>query len=216
MNNGVEGQEGQPIPDIEYLNEFAERLNEAKARELCTDAINLVHEACTVFLQADKEMIRNKSDDTVIPRFLQLDFLASPGYQLSELRTALSYQMIRTKERAPGDTFGADRIKVYMPVEEDFVLGPQVSYLPPTEEIDEIYVLFEKDYDDETHTRRFAITREGVYEYVAPSDPDHESEAGDIFDRDLHDQLTDTQRLNVLMVSQLIEDHRNFNVVYQT
>lgn len=211
----------QPSPGLDRFNEFAENMGETTAKELRTAAIALVHEAVAFFLQEDvqanAEMLEHASvEEHLANSYLHLDFLASPGLTKNELTDAVSYQLVRTKERAPGETFGADRIKIYLPVDHDFQLGADPSPLPDITKDSEIYVMFEKDKPDGTHTRRFVISRDNVYEYVAPTDPDIESEISDIFDRDIHYALTDTQKLSNLMVAQLIEDHRNFKAVYQT
>lgn len=203
--------EEYPNP-LDHLVEFTDRMNETKAMELRTDILRLAHEAFSVFRNLDAEAADEVHTKEPISRFLKLDILASPALTQDEFVDALSYTLIRSKERAPGDTFGADRIHVYLPVSSDFHMGQGFSEIPDYEDMDQIYVMFEKDKSDGTHVRRFAITRDDVFEYAVLTDPDYEDDASDIFERDVHYMLTDTQNLNMLMISQLIEDHRNFKV----
>lgn len=214
LNMSMSNFEEEHHPDMADLNEFAAKLSEAKAQELRTDAMSLAYHAFSGLLarQAvpNREPGDSKGDDPSF--FLELDLLASPGLSQTELKDALSYTLVRTKERAPGDTFGADRIHVYLPVSRDFHLGKNPSELPEFEEIEEVYVLFEKDKPDGTHTQRYVITKEEVYEYAVLIDPDYDADTSDILGREMHYFATDTQRLHMLMVAQLIEDHRNFKI----
>lgn len=199
--------EGGASYSQEYLNQRAAEMSEFQARELRNRAITLTYEAFSVFL---------KDDATLDTGYLELDFLASPGLVQDEYEDALSYKLVRTKPRAPGEDFGADRIQMYLPVPRDFRIEGQPSELPEPHEVKAIYVKFEKDRPDGVHIRRFVISRDEVYEYVTEIDPDHEDEVSDILDRELHNVTSDIQNLSMLMVAQLLEDHRNFTVVPQT
>lgn len=199
--------EGGPSYSHDYLNQRAAELSETQAYGLRKQAITLTHEVFSVFL---------RDDATLNTGYLDLDFLASPGLTQDEYKDALTYKLVRTKPRAPGDDFGADRIQMYLPVPSDFHLGQHPSDLPELDEVSEVYVKFEKDRADGVHIRRFVIDlNEGVYEYVTEIDPDHEAEASDILDREIHHFSTDTQNLNMLMLAQLLEDHRNFSAISQ-
>lgn len=225
MFNMVHSIEEYPDPGFERLNRLATELSEVKAQELRADAIMLAYEAVSFFLNKDAVAEReytaaladaaDDSAENLVPepeKFLELDFLASPGLTTQELHDSLSYQLIRNKERAPGDTFGADRIQVFLPVQPDFQMGEEPSELPDLDLINKIYVMFEKDRADGIQVRRFTIARDEVYEYVAIHDPDQEAEMSDIIGRGLHNVLEGAQNLGNLMVAQLLEDHRNFAV----
>lgn len=217
MNFGPDHRGG---PRIEELNGFAERLNEEKARGLREDVIKLVHEAASVFLREDVDSRRffedTNPDSPVVPQYINQDFMASPGLVIPEYVDAISYQLVRSKQRAPGQTFGADRITMYVPVDKDFDLGSSDVELPDVAEIDEVYVRFEKQVDDELRVTRYAVTRQGVFEYITAVDSGEEVKKDEIFQQGMHYVQTDTQVSYMNMLAQLLEDHRNFQVVHQT
>lgn len=212
-----------PNPGTDYLNEFVDDLGERSAQQLRKDVISLAYKAFTVFLNSDRIVLKETSPDLDLDaddstaertptRILQIDMLASPALVKEELEDVLMYELVRTNPRAPGTTFGADRIYMMLPVPEDFSIDQLDTQLPELNNGTTVFVKFEKDTIDGVHVRRFAISHDRVFEYVALGDPDHESEASDIFDRDLHYTLTGEQKLGALMLAQLIEDHKNFKV----
>lgn len=202
--------EEYPNP-LDHLIEFTDKLNEEKARELRMDMLRLAHEAFSVFRNLDAESLERTKAGAFVERYLQLDILASPALTHDEFVDALKYTLVRSKERAPGDTFGADRIHMFLPVPADFHIGDEPSEIPDFEDVSEIYVMFEKDRPDGVHTRRFVISRDDVYEYAVLTDEDYDSDSSDILGKEMHHLATDTQNLSMAMVSQLFEDHKNFS-----
>lgn len=229
--------EKSPEPNADQLNDLAERMSQEHARLLRGDFIRLVHNTFRLYLYEDRfnikkaqaDMERGISDeddnDGSVERFLMTDMLASPGLTEDELEDVLYYKLVRTKQRPEGTEFGADRIYIMMPVPSSFSVSDYSAELPEAREADteedkerksRIFVKFEKDTPKGVHVRRFAISdsgvQEGVYEYVALGDPDHESEVSDILSRDMHYFVTGEQHLYNFMLAQLIEDHRNFTI----
>lgn len=225
VNLRPESTPGEPEPrlqvDLARLNKAAEAQSKDFAAGLRSTTIKLAYETFAALLAADTETEQlleqsgypeGKNPQT----YLMLDMLASKSRDADDLPTALTYLLVREEtDPSPGE-IDFDRIHLFLPVPDDFILGSSPSELPPLDEQRGIWVELEKYLPGgDRRVRRFEITRDAVTEYSALGDPASELVNDQIEFRSAMDEMAAYQRLGQAMLAQLLEDHRNFKIVPQ-
>lgn len=215
------GEQFGSDPHRAELNSRAIERAHDTAEALRNEVMDLAYEAVKKFLQDDISTLQELEDmgypeGAEVTLYVLSDFLSAPKKE-GQFTDTLSLQLGRDEEITPtlidvNDGYPhskADKLKIYVPVPEDYVVGTSEEIPVP----DEIYV--ERIHDAEDSRSRYVIRRDGMYEYESARDSGEEVVYDDFSDRVFWRRMTMRVDTGLPILSVIAEDLINMDVMPQ-